>query len=94
MPDKSFRKGVHLNTGYSSSRSSGTVTSQDSNSSTYFASTIEECKITKKLHDASVWSYRDLPDHSSDQLSGIQPKGSSTDHCKLILLRLTFEFLC
>ncbi|CAH8638197.1 unnamed protein product [Schistosoma margrebowiei] len=80
IPDKSFRKGVHLNTDYSSSRSSGTVTSQDSNSSTYFASTIEECKNIKKLHDASVWSYRDLPDHSTDQLSGIQPKGSSTDH--------------
>ncbi|CAI2734014.1 unnamed protein product [Schistosoma spindalis] len=86
IPDKSFRKGVHLNTDHSSSRSSGTITSQDSNSCTYFASTIEECKNIKKLHDASVWSYRDLPDHSSDHLSEIQQKGSSTDH-------LTFQAL-
>ncbi|CAH8667265.1 unnamed protein product [Schistosoma rodhaini] len=80
IPNKSFRKGVHLNTDHSSSRSSGTITSQDSNSSTYYGSTIEDCKNIKKLRDTSVWSYRDLPDHSYDQLSEIQPKGSPTDH--------------
>ncbi|CAH8572704.1 unnamed protein product [Schistosoma turkestanicum] len=80
IPDKPFRKKMHSNTNCSSSRSSDTIASQDSNSSTYFESTNKECENIKKLHDASVLSYRDLPDHSSDLLSEIQPKGTSVDH--------------
>ncbi|VDQ16044.1 unnamed protein product, partial [Trichobilharzia regenti] len=93
--DGSIRKSADCS---SSSRSSSTITSQDSNSSNHLANPMsfsaEGNEETEKLHDADVWGYQDLSDcHSSDPLKKIKHRIGSTYHCKLnILLTLGLNY--
>nr|CAH8869910.1 unnamed protein product [Trichobilharzia regenti] len=80
--DGSIRKSADCS---SSSRSSSTITSQDSNSSNHLANPMsfsaEGNEETEKLHDADVWGYQDLSDcHSSDPLKKIKHRIGSTYH--------------
>ncbi|TNN09481.1 RalBP1-associated Eps domain-containing protein isoform 2 [Schistosoma japonicum] len=75
----SLENGADLNTDYSKSLRSDTITSQDFISSTHIARTTEESNNSRELHGDGVWSYRDLPDYTSDLPSQSQSASQYID---------------